>query len=101
MLIAIAIILISIYLNTFLSKCIIVGTITLNVKDKTEEKFRMATELKFGKGKGILGKAASIALEQWADMQTKGNEAKMLELLQKGFQMGKLNYKARAELHER
>jgi len=77
------------------------GTITLNVKDKTEEKFRMVTELKFGRGKGSLGKAASIALEQWADRQTKGNEARMLELLEKGFQMGKLKYKARAELHER
>ena len=77
------------------------GTVTLNVKDKVEEKFRKATELKFGKRKGSLGKAATVALEQWADRETKGNETKMLELLEKGFKMGKLKYKSRDELHER
>lgn len=77
------------------------GTITLNVKDAAEEKFRRTAQLKFGGGKGSLGKAASTALEQWADREAKGNEAKFLELLEKGFEMGKLKYKSREELHER
>lgn len=77
------------------------GTITLNLNDKTEQNFRRVAELTFGKFKGSLGKAANIALQQWADKQTKGNEAKMLELLEKGFKMGKLKYASRDELHER
>ncbi len=77
------------------------GTITLNVKDKTEEKFRKAAAIIFGEGKGSLGKAAMMAFEQWADRHTKGNETKMLELLDKGFKLGKLKYHSREELHER
>ena len=78
----------------------VMGTITLNVKNKSEEKFRKITLLKFGKRKGSLGKAASIAFEQWADRETNGNEAKLLELLEKGFEMGRLKFKSRDELHE-
>ena len=80
---------------------IVMKTITLNVEEKTEKKFRKAAELVLGKSKGSLGRAANIALEQWAGRQTKGNEAEMLELLEKGFKMGKLKYKSREELHER
>lgn len=31
----------------------------------------------------------------------RGNESKMLELLEKGFKMGKQKFKTRGELHER
>ena len=77
------------------------GTITLNIEDSIEEKFRKATTLTYGTYKGSLGKAANIALEQWTDKEIKRNEARMLELLETGFKMGKLNFKSRAELHER
>ncbi|MBU2100660.1 hypothetical protein KKG83_04690 [Candidatus Micrarchaeota archaeon] len=77
------------------------GTITLNVEDTVEEKFRKVTALRFGKKKGSLGKAASIAFIQWSDRHTKGSESRMLELLEKGFKMGKLRFKSRDELHER
>jgi len=77
------------------------GTITINVNDKTEIKFRKATELHFGKTKGSLGKAVTEAIEEWADKKNSGTEAKMLELLEKGFKMGKIKYNSREELHER
>ncbi|MBI2598273.1 MAG: hypothetical protein HYW50_03695 [Candidatus Diapherotrites archaeon] len=76
-------------------------TITVVVNDKEEQNFRKAAKLVFGSGKGKLGKAATAALGQWAQRQTKGNEAKMLELLEKGFKMGRIKYKFREELHER
>ncbi|MEK6942095.1 MAG: hypothetical protein AABW85_04535 [archaeon] len=79
----------------------VMGTITLNVRDKAEEKFRKTAQIKFGMGKGSLGKAASTAFEQWADREMHGSEAKLLELLEEGFEMGKIKYKHRAELHER
>ena len=78
----------------------VMGTITLNVEDNAEKRFRKTAELTFGSSKGSLGKAATIAFEQWVDRKTKGNEAKMLELLEKGFKMGRLKYKSRDELHE-
>ena len=77
------------------------GTITINVNDKTEQKFRKAARLSFGGGKGSLGKAATSALEKWADQEMGNNTAKMMEFLEKGFKMGKLKYTKREELHER
>ena len=77
------------------------GTITISGDDESEGKFRKAVEAVFGTGKGSLGKAASKAFEEWSDREIRGNEAKMLELLEKGFKMGKLKFKARDELHER
>ncbi len=77
------------------------GTMTLNVDDTTEEKFRKAVGLAFGSSKGSLGKAATHAFDKWAEKELSGSEAKMLALLEKGFKMGKLKYKEREELHER
>ena len=78
------------------------STVTLNINDLIEEKFRKATKITFGVEKGSLGKAANIALQEWADKKTNDNEAKMLELLEKGFAMGKLDFKSnRNALHER
>ncbi len=77
------------------------GTITLNVDDAAEQKFRKAATIAFGSGKGSLGRAATHALEKWADRELGGGEARMLVLLEKGFKMGKLKYRDRAELHER
>ncbi|HIH16124.1 MAG TPA: hypothetical protein HA252_01835 [Candidatus Diapherotrites archaeon] len=77
------------------------GTITLNLPKETEEKFRKAVALKFGRGKGSLGKAATEALETWSEQEGNSDVAKMLELMERGFYLGKRLYKTRAELHER
>ena len=76
-------------------------TITINVNERAETKFRNAAGLKFGRRKGSLGKAASAALEEWADKQMSGSEAKLIELLDRGFDLGGFAYKNRNELHER
>ncbi len=77
------------------------GTITLNLPNETEQKFRKAVALKFGKGKGSLGKATAQALEAWTERAMGGSEARMLELMERGFKLGERLYKTRAELHER
>ena len=77
------------------------GTITLNLPKETEEKFRKAAAMKFGRGKGSLGKAATQALEAWAEREGQSDVAKMLELMERGFHLGKRLYKTRDELHER
>jgi len=77
------------------------GTITINVGDESEAKFRKAAKAVFGTKKGSLGKAASEAFEEWSNREIQGNAAKMLDLLEKGFKMGKVKYRSRDELHER
>ena len=46
-------------------------------------------------------KSASEAFEEWSNREIQGNAAKMLDLLEKGFKMGKVKYRSRDELHER
>jgi len=77
------------------------GTITLNLPKETEEKFRKAAAMKFGQGKGSLGKAATQALEAWVEQGNTDNVARALELMERGFYLGKRLYKTRDELHER
>ncbi len=43
------------------------GTITINISNETEKKFREAVEKELGNGKGKLGKASDEALRKWAD----------------------------------
>lgn len=80
---------------------VVMGTVTLNVRDNAEQKFRKAASITHGSRKGSLGKAATEAFEEWAEKRLSGSEARMLELLEKGFRMGKLKYRHRAELYER
>jgi len=80
---------------------IIMGTITISVEDKTEQKFRHRAMLKYGKRKGSLGTAVTKAMECWLNSESKSAEAETMQYLEKGFNMGKLKYKTRDELHER
>ena len=41
------------------------ATITLNVNDEINKEFRNIVKLKFGEGKGILGKAIEQAIKEW------------------------------------
>ena len=77
------------------------GTITIVVKDEVEEKFRERAMQKFGKKKGVLGKAATQALDRWAESEKDNAVEETLKMLKKGFDMGGLKYKSRDELHER
>ena len=78
------------------------GTITVGVNDKTEEKFRRAVKNTIGEGKGKLGQALNEAMEKWAqEAEQEVIRKRALEKLEKGFNMGKTLYKHRNELYER
>ncbi len=77
------------------------GTITINVKNETEKKFRKIAGARYGKRKGALGEAVTEALDLWTRTNSKKSVIKAMELLEKGIDMGKLKYKSRDELHER
>jgi hypothetical protein len=78
------------------------GTITVNVDDKTETKFRETVKEVVGTGKGKLGSAISEAMKKWVNEKRQDEIAqRQIKLLDKGFDMGSLNYKHRDELHDR
>ncbi len=77
------------------------ATITVNVKDSVEKKFRKTASAKYGKRKGYLGEAVTEAMEKWSEAESKKSVSKALEMLEKGFDMGKIKYKSRDELHDR
>ncbi len=78
------------------------GTITINVNDDIEARFRMLARKVFSDKKGYLGKAVTSAMQKWIDeiLQKRIAESE-LKLLEKGFEMGKFKLKSRAELYER
>lgn len=76
------------------------GTITVNVDDDVERKFRKAASAKYGKRKGYLGEAITDAMQTWLKAES-SNVRKAFELLEKGHNSGGLTYKSRDELYER
>jgi len=76
------------------------GTITVNIRDEVENRFRNLAGVVYGKRKGHLGKAIDEALLYWMKKKGKRADAKALALLEKGFEMGSLRFD-RGELHER
>lgn len=61
------------------------ATITINVKDDIEKEFRNILKLKYGEGKGILGKAIEEALKKWIfEQKQKDITARQIELMKKG-----------------
>ena len=78
------------------------GTITINVDDKTETRFRKTVKDVAGTGKGKLGKALTEAMEQWVKLRSFDEISKrQVAILEKGFDLGGSIAKNRAELHER
>lgn len=78
------------------------GTITVNVSDETEQLFRETVKEEIGEGKGKLGAAVSEALQKWVDEKKQRDIAKrMIALMEKGFDMGRITIKSRDELYDR
>jgi len=78
------------------------GTITVSVDNKTEKVFRETAASVYGTGKGHLGKAITEAMQKWVhERQQKKISKEMSEMMNKGFDMGKILYKTRDELWER
>lgn len=78
------------------------GTITVNVDDKAESRFRKTVKEAVGTGKGKLGKAITEAINKWVDEKRQKEIAeRQIKLMEKGFDLGGVTYKHRSELHER
>ena len=78
------------------------GTITVNVKDETEKKFRETVKENFGKAKGTLGKALTEAIEIWTRQHSHEEIGKrQIKLMEKGLDLGSLTIKSRDEIYER
>jgi hypothetical protein len=77
------------------------GTITVNVEDKVEKRFREVASTVFGKRKGYLGKALTIAMQTWTEEKRKTAELRAFDMLKTGLNLGGIKYKKRKELHER
>ncbi|MBS3053464.1 MAG: hypothetical protein J4469_03085 [Candidatus Aenigmarchaeota archaeon] len=76
------------------------GTITVNVDDDVEKKFRKTASTKYGKRKGYLGEALTEAMQTWLKTES-NNVKKTIDLLERGHNSGGLLYKSRDELHGR
>ncbi len=77
-------------------------TITVNIDDKTNLVFRDVAAIKYGEGKGYLGKALTEAMNFWIERNEKSNvDLEAIKMLNKGFRIGGIKAKERAELHER
>lgn len=78
------------------------GTITLSIDDRTEREFRRLVEKILGKRKGVLGEAATEAMDLW--IRTKAQEEiarDALELAEKAYHFGGRKYTSRKDLYDR
>lgn len=76
-------------------------TITINVNEEVEVKFRKVAKAKYGKKKGYLGRAVTEAIKEWAEKKEYDPNKHALEMLEKGFNLGGIKMKNRAKWHER
>ena len=76
--------------------------ITISVQKDVEERFRRLAGTAYGRHKGYLGKAVTEAMQEWERKKMESDvNVRALEMLKKGFKMGKITWKKRDELHER
>ncbi len=74
-------------------------TVTVNLDEAVEKKFREKAMLKYGNRKGSLAKALNEALEQWLKSDGKDVLSENLRLLDTGIEMKKWVFK-REDLYE-
>jgi len=78
------------------------GTITINIDDETERKFRTTAKNVLGEKKGYLGRATTEAIELWIrDREQEGIAKKALALLEKEHRLGEWQHLTRQEIHDR
>lgn len=76
--------------------------ITVSVEEDIEKRFRRLASATYGKRKGYLGKAITEAMREWERKKKETDvNARALEMLRNGFDLGGITYRKRAELHER
>lgn len=72
------------------------GTITINLDDETEKRFRESVKKHYGTGKGILGKAVAESLDKWREEKEQSEiRKKALMLIKEGIDFE--GYKFRRE----
>jgi len=77
-------------------------TVTISIDDAVEERFRKEVAEHLGSGKGSLGRAVTEALRLWIEKVSQAGLSQELgELMESGYEMGRLKYRARAELYDR
>lgn len=77
-------------------------TITINVDDEVEKKFRETARTVIGDRKGFLGRAITDAMELWIREKTQERIARTaLELMSREHHFGKCLSTSRKDLHER
>lgn len=77
------------------------GTITININNDLEQKFRDEVKKEKGIGKGKLGNAVQEALELWVDQKQQQDIAqRQLALMKQGFNLGKYSFN-REEIYDR
>ncbi len=78
------------------------GIITTSIDDYVEENWRSFVKRTYGKGKGVLSQATMDAYKKLMEENEQERlRRRALERLEKGFRMGKILYKTRAELYDR
>ncbi|MBI4210565.1 MAG: hypothetical protein HY544_03615 [Candidatus Diapherotrites archaeon] len=78
------------------------GTITMSFEEKDEERLRRLAHEKYGSRKGSLSKVVLEGITKLEGESVKERARQnLLKKLRTGFDMGKILYKTRAELHER
>ena len=75
-------------------------SVTVNLDESIEKRFREKAILKYGHRKGSLAVALNEALENWIKDEGVDSLSENLNLLDKGIKMKKWNFK-REELYER
>src|SRR3989344_5590118 len=78
------------------------GIMTVSVETDTEKRFRETAKRFMGEGKGSLGRAVNEAMEGWIRQKEQEEiRERALRRLEIGYEIGRLLYKRRGELHER
>jgi len=73
-------------------------TITINMEKEVIDKLRSQSDNK----KGFLGKTISKATKKYLkEKEQEDAKKRLLEILEKGYNMGKIQYKHREELYDR
>ena len=75
-------------------------TITINLDETIEKRFKERARLKYGNRKGSLAKAMNEALEEWLKSDNNDSLKENLRLLESGIEMKKWKFN-RDDLHER
>ncbi|MBU0591154.1 hypothetical protein KKF81_00190 [Candidatus Micrarchaeota archaeon] len=78
------------------------ATVTVSIDDDVEKRFREEVSQHLGTGKGTIGKAITEALRLWIEKVSQEKLSNELrKMMDSGYEMGKMNYKNRAELYDR